>query len=56
LRKDLFIFFKDKKVNYAVDKVKDRDIYLEHVQNEGQERDDDDVSLLNRRKKKELFI
>ncbi|CAF0872333.1 unnamed protein product [Adineta steineri] len=32
----------DKKVNYAVDKVKDRDIYLEHVQNEGQEREDDD--------------
>jgi len=27
-----------------VDKVKDRDIYLEHVQNEGQEREDDDVS------------
>ncbi len=41
----LFLFFKDKKVNYAVDKVKDRDIYLEHVRNEGQEReDDDDVS------------
>jgi len=32
----------DKKINYAVDKVKDRDVYLEHVQNEGQERDDDD--------------
>ncbi len=44
--------FKDKKVNYAVDKVKDRDIYLEHVRNEGQEReDDDDVSLLNNKKR-----
>ncbi|CAF3270543.1 unnamed protein product [Rotaria socialis] len=30
----------DKKINYTVDK--DRDIYLEHVQNEGQEREDDD--------------
>jgi len=30
----------DKKVNYTVDK--DRDVYLEHVQNEGQEREDDD--------------
>ncbi|CAF1121710.1 unnamed protein product [Adineta ricciae] len=30
----------DKKVNYGIDK--DRDIYLEHVQNEGQEREDDD--------------
>lgn len=29
-------------MNYNVDKVKDRDIYLEHVQNEGQEREDDD--------------
>jgi hypothetical protein len=56
IEKRFIYFFKDKKVNYAVDKVKDRDIYLEHVQNEGQERDDDDVSLLNRRKKKELFI
>ena len=40
------IFSKDKKVNYAVDKVKDRDIYLEHVQSEGQEREDDDVSVV----------
>lgn len=32
----------DKKVNYNVDNVKDRDIYLEHVQNEGQEREDED--------------
>jgi hypothetical protein len=31
-------------MNYGVDKVKDRDIYLEHVQNEGQEREDEDVS------------
>ncbi|CAF2516960.1 unnamed protein product [Rotaria sp. Silwood2] len=30
----------DKKINYTVDK--DRDIYLEHVQNEGQEREDED--------------
>ena len=27
-----------------MDKVKDRDIYLEHVQSEGQEREDDDVN------------
>ncbi len=43
-KREYFSIFQDKKVNYAVDKVKDRDIYLEHVQNEGQEREDDDVS------------
>lgn len=29
-------------MTYGVDKVKDRDIYLDRVQNEGQEREDDD--------------
>lgn len=45
-----FCFSKDKKVNYAVDGVKDRDIYLEHVRNEGQDREDDDVSDIHNKK------